>query len=37
MGKALARTRVAAADGSTERFKTTTSFDGTAHNSQWLG
>ncbi len=33
----LARTRVAAADGSTERFKTTTNFDGTAHNPQWLG
>ncbi len=33
----LARTRLAAMDGSTERFKTTTNFDGTAHNPQWLG
>jgi len=33
----LARTRVAALEGAYERFKTTTQFDGTAHNPQWLG
>ena len=33
----LARTAPAAADGQFEPFKTTTGFDGTAHNPQWLG
>jgi aryl-alcohol dehydrogenase-like predicted oxidoreductase len=33
----LGRTRVAAADGSTELFKTTPHFDGTAKNPDWLG
>ncbi len=33
----LARTAEAAAAGQYEPFKTTTSFDGTAHNPQWLG
>ena len=33
----LARTQGAAADGSTELFKTTTHFDGTAQNPAWLG
>ena len=33
----LARTQVAAADGSTELFKTTTHFDSTAQNPAWLG
>ena len=33
----LDRTRVAAADGSTELFKTTPHFDGTAKNPDWLG
>jgi predicted aldo/keto reductase-like oxidoreductase len=33
----LARTAEAAAAGQYEPFKTTTGFDGTAHNPQWLG
>jgi len=33
----LARTAAAAADGKYEGFKTTTRFDGTSHNPQWLG
>lgn len=33
----LAKTAQAAADGEYERFKTSTTFDGTAHNPQWLG
>jgi len=33
----LARTANAAADGKYESFKTSTGFDGTAHNPQWLG
>jgi predicted aldo/keto reductase-like oxidoreductase len=33
----LARTADAAADGKYEAFKTTTQFDGTSHNPQWLG
>ena len=33
----LARTAAAAADGKYEAFKTTTRFDGTTHNPQWLG
>ncbi len=33
----LARTRDAAQNGEFEGYKTTTNFDGTAHNPQWLG
>jgi aryl-alcohol dehydrogenase-like predicted oxidoreductase len=33
----LAKTAPAAADGAYERFKTSTTFDGTSHNPQWLG
>ena len=33
----LARTATAAANGGYEPFKTTGSFDGTAHNPDWLG
>lgn len=33
----LARTAEAASNGQYERFKTTTQFDGTTHNPQWLG
>jgi predicted aldo/keto reductase-like oxidoreductase len=33
----LARTATAAADGQYEGFKTSTRFDGTTHNPQWLG
>jgi hypothetical protein len=33
----LARTAEFAAAGKFERFKTTTDFDGTTHNPQWLG
>jgi aryl-alcohol dehydrogenase-like predicted oxidoreductase len=33
----LAKTASAAATGEFERFKTSTTFDGTAHNPQWLG
>lgn len=33
----LERTRTAASQGKYELFKTTTQFDGTAHNPQWLG
>ena len=32
----LARTATLAADGKTERYKTTHQFDGTVHNPQWL-
>jgi aryl-alcohol dehydrogenase-like predicted oxidoreductase len=33
----LAKTAQAAAAGNFEQFKTTTGFDGTVHNPQWLG
>ena len=33
----LARTKEAAASGQYESFKTTTTFDGTTHNPEWLG
>jgi aryl-alcohol dehydrogenase-like predicted oxidoreductase len=33
----LAKTREAAQNGEFEGYKTTTNFDGTAHNPQWLG
>jgi len=33
----LAKTATAGAEGKYERFKTTSDFDGTAHNPQWLG
>jgi hypothetical protein len=33
----LARTADAAATGKYEAFKTSTRFDGTSHNPQWLG
>ena len=33
----LARTRTAALNGQFELYKTTSHFDGTAHNPQWLG
>jgi predicted aldo/keto reductase-like oxidoreductase len=33
----LARTATAGAEGKFEPFKTTTNFDGTSHNPQWLG
>jgi aryl-alcohol dehydrogenase-like predicted oxidoreductase len=33
----LERTRLAAQDGKFERSKTSTAYDGTAHNPQWLG
>ena len=33
----LAKTKVAAQNGEFEGYKTTTNFDGTAHNPQWLG
>jgi predicted aldo/keto reductase-like oxidoreductase len=33
----LARTRLAALNGQFELYKTTSHFDGTAHNPQWLG
>jgi len=33
----LAKTAQAAASGEYERFKTSTMFDGTSHNPQWLG
>jgi aryl-alcohol dehydrogenase-like predicted oxidoreductase len=33
----LARTREAAMNGEYERFKTSTDFDGTAHNPEWMG
>ena len=33
----LAKTAQAAASGEYERFKTSTTFDGTSHNPQWLG
>ena len=33
----LAKTREAARNGEFEGYKTTTNFDGTAHNPQWLG
>jgi predicted aldo/keto reductase-like oxidoreductase len=33
----LAKTKGAAAGGASEKFKTTTMFDGTTHNPQWMG
>src|SRR6267142_561646 len=33
----LAKTKAAAQNGEVEGYKTTTNFDGTAHNPQWLG
>jgi len=33
----LARTKAAAANGQYEAFKTSTTFDGTTHNPEWLG
>ena len=33
----LARTRTAALNGQFELYKTTSHFDGTGHNPQWLG
>ena len=33
----LARTAKAASDGKYELFKTSSQFDGTAHNPSWLG
>jgi len=33
----LAKTKAAARNGEFEEYKTTTNFDGTAHNPQWLG
>jgi len=33
----LAKTKDAARNGEFEGYKTTTNFDGTAHNPQWLG
>jgi len=33
----LAKTKAAAQNGEFEGYKTTTNFDGTAHNPQWLG
>jgi hypothetical protein len=33
----LAKTAEAAANGEYERFKTSTGFDGTSNNPQWLG
>jgi hypothetical protein len=33
----LAKTAAAAAEGNFERFKTSTDFDGTSHNPDWLG
>jgi hypothetical protein len=33
----LAKTKDAARNGEFEAYKTTTNFDGTAHNPQWLG
>lgn len=33
----LSHTSAAAADGAYEHFKTTTQFDGTVHNPQWMG
>jgi aryl-alcohol dehydrogenase-like predicted oxidoreductase len=37
MAALLKKTAVAAADGKFERFKTTSQYDGTAHNPKWLG
>jgi hypothetical protein len=37
MAALLRRTAAAAAEGRFEPFKTTSQFDGTAHNPQWLG
>jgi len=36
-GAILAKTEIAAVKGEYEIFKTTTNFDGTTHNSQWMG
>jgi hypothetical protein len=33
----LAKTESAARNGQWEQYKTTSNFDGTAHNPQWLG
>jgi hypothetical protein len=33
----LAKTKTAALTGRFEPFKTTSQFDGTAHNPEWLG
>ena len=33
----LSKTKEAARNGEFEGYKTTTNFDGTAHNPQWLG
>jgi hypothetical protein len=35
--KLLVRTAPSAKDGEFEQYKTTSNFDGTAHNPQWLG
>lgn len=37
VAKLLAKTKEAAQNGQFEGYKTTTNFDGTAHNPQWLG
>jgi aryl-alcohol dehydrogenase-like predicted oxidoreductase len=37
VNKLLARTATAAATGKFEKFKTTSNYDGTAHNPKWLG
>jgi len=37
MASLLGRTAAAAAQGKFEMYKTTSNFDGTAHNPQWLG
>ena len=37
MAALLGRTQVAALEGTTELFKTTPHFDGTAKNPDWLG
>jgi hypothetical protein len=37
MSKLLAKTAQAAMTGKYEPFKTTSQFDGTAHNPQWMG
>jgi hypothetical protein len=37
ISKLLAKTTEAAMTGQYEPFKTTSQFDGTAHNPQWLG
>jgi hypothetical protein len=37
MSALMAKTREAASTGKYERFKTSSQFDGTAHNPQWMG